>query len=125
VFGTAIFGSIFEGTANAQERHAQGMHFTSEVDIMKIVRPTISEYWEEKIEEADTLIKLSALEQELRNYRVLDPACGSGNFLYIAYQELKRIERLLFEKIALISNNNDQQRIGQIPTYIGTCISYN
>jgi type II restriction/modification system DNA methylase subunit YeeA len=110
----AIFGSIFEGTANAQERHAQGMHFTSEVDIMKIVRPTISEYWEEKIEEADTLIKLSQLEQELRNYRVLDPACGSGNFLYISYQELKRIERLLFDKIAIISNNNDQQRIGVI-----------
>jgi type II restriction/modification system DNA methylase subunit YeeA len=110
----AIFGSIFEGTANSQERHTHGIHFTSEVDIMKIVRPTISEYWEDKIEAAKNLEELSQLEQELRSYRVLDPACGSGNFLYIAYQELKRIERLLFDKITLISGDNQQQKIGVV-----------
>ena len=62
--------------------------------------PTISRYWEEKIEQATTLTELSALQIELGNYRVLDPACGSGNFLYIAYQELKRIELWLLEKIS-------------------------
>ncbi len=96
----AIFGSIFEGTANANERHASGMHYTSEADIMKIVRPTISKYWEAKIESATTIKELSQLQVELANYKVLDPACGSGNFLYVAYQELKRIEQILLDKIS-------------------------
>ncbi len=96
----AIFGNIFEAATDKKKRHARGMHFTSEVDIMKIVRPTISNYWEERIEAAATISELEALRMELQSYRVLDPACGSGNFLYIAYQELKRIEQLLLDKIA-------------------------
>ncbi|GAB4525300.1 MAG: class I SAM-dependent DNA methyltransferase [Pleurocapsa sp.] len=96
----AIFGNIFEGTANQKERHAYGMHFTSEADIMKIVKPTISNYWEAKIDAANTIAELNSLQLELQNYRVLDPACGSGNFLYIAYQELKEIEKLLLDKIS-------------------------
>ncbi|WP_019507403.1 DNA methyltransferase [Pleurocapsa sp. PCC 7319] len=96
----AIFGNIFEGTANQEERHAYGMHFTSEADIMKIVKPTISNYWDDKIEAANTIAELNSLQLELQNYRVLDPACGSGNFLYLAYQELKEIEKLLLDKIA-------------------------
>jgi type II restriction/modification system DNA methylase subunit YeeA len=95
----AIFGNIFEGTANQKERHAYGMHFTSEADIMKIVKPTISNYWEAKIEAANTISELNSLQLELQNYRVLDPACGSGNFLYLAYQELKEIEKSLLDKI--------------------------
>jgi type II restriction/modification system DNA methylase subunit YeeA len=67
---------------------------------MKIVRPTISRYWEERIEQAGTIGELNTLQLELQQYKVLDPACGSGNFLYVAYQELKRIEQLLIEKIA-------------------------
>lgn len=96
----AIFGNIFEGTANQKERHAYGMHFTSEADIMKIVKPTISNYWDAKIEAANTISELNSLQLELQNYRVLDPACGSGNFLYLAYQELKEIEKSLLDKIA-------------------------
>ena len=96
----AIFGNLFEGTVDKKERHAKGIHYTSEADIMKIVRPTISRYWEERIEAAGTIGEFSSLQMELQSYRVLDPACGSGNFLYIAYQELKRIEQLLLDKIA-------------------------
>ncbi|MFM6910912.1 MAG: DNA methyltransferase, partial [Dolichospermum sp.] len=84
-------------------------HYTSEVDIMKIVRPTISRYWEDRIETANTVKELSSLQIELQNYRVLDPACGSGNFLYLAYQELKRIETLLLEKIRHLSKSKDKQ----------------
>ena len=101
----AIFGNLFEGSIYKEERHARGIHYTSEVDIMKIVRPTISRYWEERIEEAGTIKELSKLQLELQGYRVLDPACGSGNFLYIAYQELKRIEILLLEKIQSLSKS--------------------
>ncbi len=95
-----IFGNIFEGTANKKERHAYGMHFTSEADIMKIVKPTISNYWDAKIDAANTIAELNSLQLELQNYKVLDPACGSGNFLYLAYQELKEIEKSLLDKIA-------------------------
>jgi len=105
----AIFGNLFEGTVDAKERHARGIHFTSEADIMKIVRPTISRYWEDKVEAANTIKELTALQLELQSYRVLDPACGSGNFLYIAYQELKRIEMLLLDKIAAKRKSTHEQ----------------
>jgi type II restriction/modification system DNA methylase subunit YeeA len=109
----AIFGSLFEGTVDKKERHAKGIHYTSEADIMKIVRPTISRYWEERIEDAGTIGELSSLQLELQSYRVLDPACGSGNFLYIAYQELKRIEQLLLDKISQRRRGvNEQMQIG-------------
>jgi type II restriction/modification system DNA methylase subunit YeeA len=92
-----------------KERHARGIHYTSEADIMKIVRPTISRFWEDRIETANTIKELSKLQIELQSYRVLDPACGSGNFLYLAYQELKRIEILLLEKIQSLSKSKDKQ----------------
>nr|WP_315862521.1 DNA methyltransferase [Geminocystis sp. GBBB08] len=104
-----FFGIIFEGTVNAKERHSYGMHYTSEADIMKIVRPTISKYWEELIDSANTLKELTNLQLKLQEYKVLDPACGSGNFLYIAYQELKRIEQLLLDKIKSKNKGKNQQ----------------
>ncbi|MEA5535776.1 DNA methyltransferase [Crocosphaera sp. XPORK-15E] len=105
----AIFGNIFEGTANENERHTYGIHYTSEADIMKIVRPTISRYWEERIEAAGTIGELNQLQLELQGYKVLDPACGSGNFLYVAYQELKRIEQLLLDKITSRRKSSNEQ----------------
>jgi SAM-dependent methyltransferase len=95
----SIFGNIFEGAIDPAKRHAHGIHFTSEVDIRQIVRPTISDFWEERINGAGTIAELNTLQLELQAYRVLDPACGSGNFLYVAYQELKRIEQLLLGRI--------------------------
>jgi SAM-dependent methyltransferase len=95
----SIFGNIFEGAIDPAKRHAHGIHFTSEVDIRQIVRPTISDYWEDRINAAGTIAELNTLQLELQAYRVLDPACGSGNFLYVAYQELKRLERLLLSRI--------------------------
>ena len=109
----AIFGNLFEGTVNEDERHAYGIHYTSEADIMKIVRPTISRYWEEKIEAAKNIGELNQLQLELQQYKVLDPACGSGNFLYVAYQELKRIEQLLLSKIyQRRKSKNEQMMMG-------------
>ncbi|MDH6058953.1 N-6 DNA methylase [Chrysosporum bergii ANA360D] len=104
-----IFGNLFEGTVDKQERHARGIHYTSEADIMKIVRPTISRYWEDRIDEANSIKELTQLQLELQSYRVLDPACGSGNFLYVAYQELKRIETLLLGKIQQLQKSVDKQ----------------
>ena len=114
----SIFGSIFEAAiqkTDAKKRHAHGMHFTSEADIRQIVVPTISEYWENKIEDATSLKCLERLHFELSNYCVFDPACGSGNFLYVAYQELKRVEKRLIEKTSEMGNGV-QRQIGGIVT---------
>lgn len=94
-----IFGVIFEHSLEKEERHAWGVHYTSPADIMKIVNPTIVEPWREQIEGAKTLKKLRELIERLSHFRVLDPACGSGNFLYIAYRELKRLEARVFERM--------------------------
>jgi len=94
-----IFGTVFEQTLDKEERHAQGAHFTYPADIMKIVGPTIVEPWRERIEEAKTARRLGELLTRLQNFRVLDPACGSGNFLYLAYRELKRLEARIFERL--------------------------
>lgn len=96
----AIFGTIFEQSLEKSERHAYGAYFTSEVDIQKVVLPSVVRPWNERVERASSLEELHQLEQELWHFTVLDPACGSGNFLYVAYRELRRIEKSLRDKIA-------------------------
>lgn len=93
-----IFGTLFEQSLDKPERHAYGAYFTSEADIQKVVLPSIVKPWRERIAAADTLEELGRVESDLLNYRVLDPACGSGNFLYVAYRELRRVERQLDDK---------------------------
>ncbi|HBI44663.1 MAG TPA: DNA methyltransferase [Planctomycetales bacterium] len=95
----AIFGTLFEGSMGEGERHAFGAHFTSEADIQKVVLPTIVRPWRQRIADAKTARDLLDLRQAMLRFRVLDPACGSGNFLYVAYRELKRLELELLEKI--------------------------
>ncbi|MBL0355034.1 MAG: class I SAM-dependent DNA methyltransferase [Dechloromonas sp.] len=105
-----IFGTIFEHSLGSTQRHAFGAHFTSPVDIMKIVGPTIVAPWREQIESAKTLKRLEELLARLENFRVLDPACGSGNFLYIAYRELKRLEARIYERMGEFASRNAAQR---------------
>jgi SAM-dependent methyltransferase len=94
-----VFGTLFQHSMDAEERHAFGAHFTHPVDIMKIVKPTITDPWKEQIESAKTFKRLRELRDRMHTFRVLDPACGSGNFLYIAYRELKRLEARIYERI--------------------------
>jgi len=94
-----IFGTLFEQSLDKPERHAYGAYFTSETDIQKVVLPTIVRPWRERIAAANTLEELGQVENDLLSYRVLDPACGSGNFLYTAYRELRRLERELSDKV--------------------------
>ncbi len=94
-----IFGTLFQGSMDKEERHALGAHFTTEADIQKVVLPTITRPWRERIASTSTLKDLRSLRDELLGFQVLDPACGSGNFLYVAYRELKRLELELLSKI--------------------------
>jgi SAM-dependent methyltransferase len=95
-----IFGAIFQDSMEAEERHAFGAHYTSPVDIMKIVKPTISDPWSAAIDSAKSVKRLNELLSRLARLRVLDPACGSGNFLYLAYREMKRLETRIRERLA-------------------------
>jgi len=94
-----IFGSIFESALETDERHQLGAHYTHEIDIRKIVYPVIVQPWEKKIAEAKTLDDYYKLINELRNFKVLDPACGSGNFLFVAFKEMKKLEKTLLTLI--------------------------
>jgi hypothetical protein len=99
IFGTLFEHSISNPGALVDERRAFGIHFTRPVEIMKIVQPTIIEPWTEQIEGAKTLTRLHELLDRLQHFSVLDPACGCGNFLYIAYRALKRLEARIYERI--------------------------
>jgi N-6 DNA Methylase len=93
-----IFGSLLEGALGREAQGKLGAHYTHEVDIQKVIKPTIVDPWHERIEAAATLAEVRCLQNELLDFVVLDPACGSGNFLYIAYRELRRLEQRLHEK---------------------------
>jgi hypothetical protein len=95
----SIFGNIFEASSDEATRHAHGQHFTSEVDMLQIIRPTIVEPWEERIAQAGSIAELEALRQALTQYRICDPACGSGNFLYMGYNAVKDLEVSILRRI--------------------------
>lgn len=98
-----IFGTLFEQSLESDARRAYGAHFTSGADIQRIVRPCIVTPFRERIESASTQRELGAIESDLLSYRVLDPACGCGNFLYIAYREMRKLEALIEERRAAMS----------------------
>jgi hypothetical protein len=114
-----IFGTLFQGSMGKDERHAYGAHFTSEADIQKVVLPTIVRPWKNRIEAATTLTECKTLLDELRKYQVLDPACGSGNFLYVGYRELVRLELALMAKIHTNFSRREWEKIG-LRTHVST-----
>lgn len=108
-----IFGSVFQGIMDDAERHASGAHYTAREDIMSVVGPTIVEPWRARIAAASTMMQLRELLKKLGAYRVLDPACGSGNFLYVAFRELYRIETEVLRRMhEYPSAKKGQDRIG-------------
>lgn len=88
-----IFGSMIQAVADDEERGALGMHYTSVPNILKVLNPLFLDDLREKLEEAgDNSRKLLNLRNRMSRIRVFDPACGSGNFLVIAYKEMRAIE---------------------------------
>ncbi len=96
----AIFGAILQGALGKDKQWALGAHYTSEADIMKVVGPTVIEPWSTRIESLSSAAEAEAAWRDLMFYVVLDPACGSGNFLYVAYREIRRLELRLRERLA-------------------------
>lgn len=106
----AIFGALFEGTMDSKERHKFGAHFTNETDMLRVITPTIIKPWKAKIDKANTIDSLKSLLGEIGDYKVLDPACGCGNFLFVAYRELKELECQIFDKMNDLSKATGKQR---------------
>ena len=88
-----IFGSMIQAVADDEERGALGMHYTSVPNILKVLNPLFLEDLRQQLEEArDNSRKLLNLRNRMARIRVFDPACGSGNFLVIAYKQMREIE---------------------------------
>jgi hypothetical protein len=88
-----IFGSMIQAVADDDERSNIGMHYTSVPNILKVLNPLFLDNLREQLAEAaDNARKLLNLRNRMARIRVFDPACGSGNFLVIAYKEMREIE---------------------------------
>ena len=88
-----IFGSMIQAVTDEEERSSLGLHYTSVPNILKVLNPLFLDDLKEKLEEAgNSPVKLLNLRKRLSKIRVFDPACGSGNFLVIAYKEMRAIE---------------------------------
>lgn len=94
----SIFGSLLQGVFGHDKQWRLGAHYTHESEIQKIVGPTVVEPWGERIEALSSYDEARRAQADLLNYIVLDPACGSGNFLYVAYRELRRVESELAKR---------------------------
>lgn len=94
----AIFGSLFQGIMEPQARRQIGAHYTSERDILKVIRPLFLDELETEFEQISKdrstrrKSRLEEFQQKLASLKLLDPACGCGNFLVISYRELRRLE---------------------------------
>ena len=99
-----IFGSMIQAVVEPEMRGDMGMHYTSVPNIMKVLHPLFLLSLEEEFETSrDNEVRLRRLLDRIRNIRVFDPACGSGNFLIISYRELRRIENKAFSRLNEIS----------------------
>ncbi|MDG3574765.1 lactate dehydrogenase [Rhizobium sp. YJ-22] len=88
-----IFGSMIQAVADDEERGALGMHYTSVPNILKVLNPLFLDDLRARLEEAGTNPRLLLnLRRRMSRIRVFDPACGSGNFLVIAYKQMREIE---------------------------------
>lgn len=88
-----IFGSMIQAVADDEERGALGMHYTSMPNILKVLNPLFLDDLRTQLEAAgDNKAKLLNLRKRIARIRVFDPACGSGNFLVIAYKQMRAIE---------------------------------
>jgi len=89
----AIFGSMFQSVMNPQERRNLGAHYTSEKNILKLIKPLfLDELWQEFENIKTNRNKLPEFHKKISELKFLDPACGCGNFLVITYRELRLLE---------------------------------
>ncbi|HYF01996.1 MAG TPA: DNA methyltransferase [Patescibacteria group bacterium] len=96
----AIFGSMFQAVMNPKERRNLGAHYTSEKNILKVIKPLFLDDLHAEFEKAKgNRNKLRDLHKKIAELRFLDPACGCGNFLIITYRELRLLEIQILKEL--------------------------
>lgn len=110
----AIFGSMFQSVRDAKTRREFGEHYTSEKDILRTLNPLfldeLREEYAKAVDHREETALLTRLRERLARIRFLDPACGCGNFIIIAYRELRLLEIAILERLKL----KESQRSGKI-----------
>lgn len=95
-----IFGSMFQAVKIAEVRAGLGQHYTSVPNIMKVINPLFMDELREEFEKSyDSVPRLKKLQKRLSMIRIFDPACGSGNFLIIAYKQLRLLELDILKRL--------------------------
>lgn len=95
-----IFGSMFQAVSSKELRRGLGQHYTSVPNIMKVITPLFLDELKEAFEKAyDSVPRLSGLLHRISEIKIFDPACGSGNFLIIAYKQLRMLEIEIIKRI--------------------------
>ena len=110
-----IFGSMIQAVVHPDQRGGMGMHYTSVINIMKVIEPLFLDdlyaELENIVENIDLKLKpsrLRKLHDRIANIKIFDPACGSGNFLIIAFKELRKLEMELIKHLQELNENEDQ-----------------
>lgn len=96
----AIFGSLFQNVMTKPERRQLGAHYTTEENILRVIEPLFLNDLRAELQAATTEPKLRALHDKLAGLKFIDPAAGCGNFLVIAYRELRRLETEILRRLA-------------------------
>ncbi len=115
----AIFGSIFQGVMDDKERRQIGAHYTSERDIMKLIKGLFLDELQAELKtrlgdrSTSRNARLKEFQDKLRSLRFFDPACGCGNFLILAYREIRRMEQEVLVALHTIKGKKsfDMQRM--------------
>jgi len=111
----AIFGSMFQAVKSKEARRELGEHYTTETNILKVIKPLFLDDLQEQFDAArDSKIKLGKLRAKLGTLRYMDPACGCGNFLVVAYRELRALELDILRRLRDLSP--DEQQLSLDPT---------
>lgn len=116
----AIFGSLFQSVMNKEERRAQGAHYTTEKNILKVIQPLFLDELRSTFEKLKTRkdsrrkVELEAFHKRLAALTFLDPACGCGNFLIIAYRELRALEIEIVRELVNYERDFQGQFIGKL-----------
>ena len=120
----AIFGALFQSVMQPAERRAQGAHYTTEKNILKVIEPLFLDDLRAEFEKLRARkdprrwTELQRFQQRLGELRLFDPACGCGNFLIIAYRELRELEIEVLREIRAARGTEGQREFGTIQSVI-------
>lgn len=105
----AVFGSLFQSVKSKEARRSDGEHYTTEENILKTIEPLFLDDVRAKVKASwNSANRLRELHNSFANFRYLDPACGCGNFLIVAYREMRRIELEVLVRLRELEGNKGQ-----------------